>query len=194
MLEFNQLTQKLSQNLSAKRFHHSLGVSETAIDLAAWYGADIDKAKLAGLLHDCGRAVPSNNLLPTAAAFGIVVSDVEYCQPVLLHAPVGACVAQAEYGITDSQILKAIALHTTGGPNLSLLEKIIYLADFIEPGRSFPGVDKLRGLALADLDMAMIAAYDQSVAYMLEQGVLIHPASIEGRNFLLLQRQKTQCK
>ncbi|QDR80145.1 bis(5'-nucleosyl)-tetraphosphatase (symmetrical) YqeK [Sporomusa termitida] len=194
MLDLSQLTEKLSQNLSAKRFHHSLGVSETASDLAARYGADIDKAKLAGLLHDCGRAIPSNNLLPTAAAFGIVVSDVEHCQPVLLHAPLGACMAQTEYGITDQQILKAIALHTTGGPNLSKLEKIIYLADFIEPGRSFPGVDKLRRLAAADLDAAMIAAYDESVTYMLEQGMLIHPASIGGRNFLLLQRQKTQCK
>lgn len=194
MLELSRLAEKLSQNLSAKRFRHSLGVSESAAELAVRYGADIDKARLAGLLHDCGRAVPSNHLLPTAAAFGIVVSDVEYCQPVLLHAPVGACMAQAEYGVADQQILKAIALHTTGGPNMSKLDKIIYLADFIEPGRSFPGVDRLRSLAFADLDAAMIAAYDESVAYMLEQGVLIHPASIEGRNFLLQQRQKTQSK
>ncbi|HWR05653.1 bis(5'-nucleosyl)-tetraphosphatase (symmetrical) YqeK [Sporomusa sp.] len=194
MMNYNQVAEKLSQCLSTKRFRHSLGVSQTAIDLAVRFGVDIEQAKLAGLLHDCARAIPSNNLLPTAAAFGIVMNDVEYCQPVLLHAPLGACLAKKEYGVTDPHILKAIALHTTGGANLSNLEKIIYLADFIEPGRDFPGVDKLRSLALNDLDAAMLAAYDQSLHYVIEKGVPIHPASIEGRNYLLLQRQKTQCK
>ncbi|HWR41562.1 bis(5'-nucleosyl)-tetraphosphatase (symmetrical) YqeK [Sporomusa sp.] len=188
-MDYKQAAEKLSQLLSNKRFRHSLGVSQTAADLAARFGEDIDKAKLAGLLHDCARSIPSNNLLQTAAAFGIVVNDVEYRQPLLLHAPLGACLAQKEYGVTDPHILKAIALHTTGGRNLSNLEKIIYLADFIEPSRDFPGVDKLRSLALDDLDAAMLAAYDQSLHYVIEQGVLIHPATIEGRNYLLLQRQ-----
>jgi predicted HD superfamily hydrolase involved in NAD metabolism len=190
-LDYNQAVDKLSQTLSEKRFRHSLGVSQTAAGLAVRFGEDVAKAKLAGLLHDCARSIPSNNLLQMAKTFAIVVNDVECCQPVLLHAPLGACLAKKDYGVDDPQILKAIALHTTGGRDLSNLEKIIYLADFIEPSRNFPGVDKLRSLALDDLDAAMLAAYDQSLHYVIEQGVLIHPATVEGRNYLLLQRQTT---
>lgn len=190
-MDYNQAVDKLSQTLSAKRFGHSLGVSKTAAELAARFAEDVAKAKLAGLLHDCARAIPSNNLLQMAEVFAIVVNDVERCQPVLLHAPLGACLAQKEYGIDDPHILKAIALHTTGGRDLSNLDKIIYLADFIEPSRDFPGIDKLRSLASENLDAAMLAAYDKSLHYVIEQGALIHPATVEGRNYLLLQRQTT---
>lgn len=190
-MEYNQVLDKLSQTLSGKRFRHSLGVSQTAGELASRFAEDVPKAKLAGLLHDCARSIPSNNLLQMAEVFAIVVNDVERCQPVLLHAPIGACLARREYGIDDPDILKAIALHTTGGRDLSKLDKIIYLADFIEPSRDFPGIDKLRSLALYNLDAAMLAAYDKSLHYVIEQGELIHPATVEGRNYLLLQRQTT---
>lgn len=189
-MNYQQAADKLSQVLSAKRFQHSLGVSESAAKLAAQFGEDVDKAKLTGLLHDCARGLSSNNLLQMAEAFAIVVKDVERCQPVLLHAPLGAYIAQTEYGIDDPQILKAIALHTTGGREMAVLDKIIYVADCIEPGRDFPGVDRLRKLAAVDLDAAMLAAYDQSLHYILEQGLLIHPATIDGRNWLLQRKNK----
>jgi len=190
-VDYDQIAAKLSQVLSTKRFQHSLGVSRTAANLASRYAVDTASAKMAGLLHDCARAIPSKNLLQMAKSFDIVINDVERCQPILLHGPLGARLAQTEYGISDPQILRAIALHTTGGSDLTNLEKIIYLADSIEPGRDFSGVDKLRRLAAVNLDVAMLAAYDQSLYYVIEQGVLIHPATIEGRNYLLLQRQTT---
>lgn len=189
-MNYNQVLDKLSRVLSAKRFQHSLGVSQSAAELAAEFGEDVEKAKLTGLLHDCARGLSSNTLLQMAEAFAIVVNDVEHCQPVLLHAPLGAQLARKEYGVDDPQILQAIVLHTTGGRNMATLDKIIYLADCIEPGREFPGIDRLRSLAFTDLDAAMLAAFDQSLRYVIELGLLIHPATIEGRNYLLQQQNK----
>lgn len=184
-MEYNQARDKLAKVLTAKRFQHSLGVSQTAGDLAGKYGVDVQKARLAGLLHDCARNFSNDNLLQKAEAFAIVMKDVEYCQPVLLHAPVGAYLAKMEYGVDDQEIIDAIRLHTTGGPNMSTLDKILYLADCIEPSREFPGIDKLRSLAATDLNAALLAAFDQSLLYVIERGLLIHPDTIEGRNYLL---------
>ncbi|MCX7780842.1 MAG: bis(5'-nucleosyl)-tetraphosphatase (symmetrical) YqeK [Negativicutes bacterium] len=177
---------KLRGKLSGKRMRHSEGVMKSAAELAERYGANVEKAKLAGILHDCAREMPRNNLLQSAKAFGIVVSDIERQMPLLLHAPLGSKIAQAEYGIDDPEILSAIALHTTGAAKMTLLDKIVYLADFIEPGRDFPGVDTLRLLAKLDLDKAVLQAFDQSIRYILEHKGLIHPATIEGRNTLLM--------
>ncbi|WP_371371508.1 bis(5'-nucleosyl)-tetraphosphatase (symmetrical) YqeK [Sporomusa aerivorans] len=187
-MEYRHAVDKLSKILSAKRFQHSLGVSQTAADLAVRFDEDEEKARLAGLLHDCARNISSNNLLQMAKVFAIVVNDVERCQPVLLHAPLGACLAKTEYGIDDPQILRAISLHTTGGKGMSKLEKIIYLADCIEPGRDYPGVHVLRNIAMNNLNAAVLAAFDQSLHLVIEQGLLIHPATIEGRNELIQQR------
>jgi predicted HD superfamily hydrolase involved in NAD metabolism len=189
-VDYNQMLDKLSGVLSTKRFQHSLGVSQSAVELAIRFRDNEEQAKLAGLLHDCARGLSSNRLLQMAESFAIVMNDVERCQPTLLHASLGAYLAKAEYGVDDPQILKAITLHTTGGSNMTTLDKIIYLADCIEPNRKFPGVDMLRSLAFADLDKAVLVALDQSLSYVIEQGLLIHPATIEGRNNLLQRQNK----
>jgi len=187
-MDFEAIIAKLSEKLSAKRFRHSVGVSETAERLAELHGCDKAKAKLAGILHDCARELPSNRLLSTAEAFGIVVGDLERHEPVLLHAALGARMAQSEYGVTDREVHQSIRLHTTGGSNMTVLDKIIFLADVIEPGRSFPGVDKIRELARENLDKALLAAYDQSLQYLIERNGIIHPDTIQGRNELLMPR------
>ncbi|MDU4961911.1 MAG: bis(5'-nucleosyl)-tetraphosphatase (symmetrical) YqeK [Sporomusaceae bacterium] len=187
-MTLQQIRQNLKTRLSARRFEHTIGVSETAAHLAGRYGADVDKARLAGLLHDCAREMPRNTLLRTAEAFGIVVGRIERRELALLHAPIGAHLAQTVYGVSDREIIDAIASHTVGGPNLSLLSMIVYLADYIEPTRSFPGVDKLRSLAANDLNAAMLESYDHSINYIISRGGLIHPATVEGRNELLLRR------
>ncbi len=189
-MTFQQMRQTLKHRLSARRFEHSVAVCETAVKLAERYGCDIEQAKLAGLLHDCARDMPRNTLLRTAQAFGIVVGSIERRELSLLHAPIGARLAQTVYGITDPEIITAIATHTVGGPNLSLLSMVIYLADYIEPNRSFPGVDKLRSLAQTNLRSAMLESYDHSIQYIISRGGLIHPATVEGRNELLLQRDR----
>lgn len=186
-MTYAEIIKKLEKRLSGKRFSHSMGVAETAVALAKRFGSDVDKARLAGILHDCAREVPSNTLLQTAEASGIVLCDIERLEPVLIHAKLGARMAQAEYGVTDADILQAIALHTTGGPVMTPLDKIIFLADFIEPGRDYPGVDALRLLAKTDLNRAVLAACDQTISFLLEERRLLHPATIEGRNALLTQ-------
>lgn len=189
-MDYNQASDNLSRVLTPKRFRHSLGVSQSAAELAGRFGEDIERAKLTGLLHDCARNLSNNNLLQMAKSFAIVVDDVEHCQPMLLHAPVGACLAKVEYGVSDPQMLTAIALHTTGGRNMTKLDKIIYIADCIEPSRDFPGIEKLRKLAFKNLDEAMLVAFDQSLHYVIERNLLIHPATIDGRNELLIKKQE----
>ena len=185
----NQIINKLKEKLPPNRFKHSLGVSETAVMLARKYGADPDKARIAGLLHDCARGMTPDDLLQRAETFGIVITDVDRREPVLLHAPVGAFIAKLDYGITDADVLMAITRHTTGGSGMSLLDDMIFLADFIEPGRSFSGVEKLRELAKKDLQEALLAAYDQTLFFLLNRRGLIHLSTVEGRNFLLSNRK-----
>lgn len=187
-MTFQQIRQTLRHRLSARRFEHSIGVSDTAAQLAERHGVDVDKAKLAGILHDCARDMPRNTLLHTAQAFGIVIGSIERRELALLHAPIGARLAQTVYGVTDPDIIAAIADHTVGGPRMSLLSTVIYLADYVEPNRSFPGVDKLRSLAQSDLSAAMLEAFDHSIQYIISRGGIIHPATVEGRNELLLRR------
>lgn len=185
-MEFTLMAEKLRQVLSDKRYNHSVGVWHTAVKLAERFGADVRKATVAGLLHDCAREMPNNNLLKRTVEFGIVVDSLEENNPVLLHAIMSARLAAMEYGVQDEEILRAIALHTTGGMNMSKLDKIIFLADFIEPGRAYPGVDKLRDFACKDLDRAVLAAFDQTICHLVKRKKIIHPASIGGRNELLM--------
>jgi len=180
----NQLTKRLSQ----KRLQHSIGVSKTAELLAERFGCDMEKAKLAGIFHDLAREFPKKELLPRAQAFGIVVNDIEQAEPVLLHAPLAAKMVQSEFGIDDVEILQAIQFHTVAGVDMTKLDKIIYVADAIEPNRTFRGVDELREMAQHDLDAVMLAVLEQSICYIVEAGGLLHPATVAARNQMLLQK------
>jgi predicted HD superfamily hydrolase involved in NAD metabolism len=187
---FKKMRDLLTKNLSAKRLQHSIGVSETAASLAKLYGANPTQARMAGLLHDCAREIPKNILLQIAESFDIVVNDVERREPMLLHAVVGAVIAHRDYYMEDPEVLRAITWHTTGGPVMSLLDDIIFLADFIEPGRTFPGVDQVRMLAKTDLSSALLASYDQTIEHLIRKKSLIHHATVEGRNALLCRKGK----
>ena len=154
-------------------------------ELAKRYGAPVEKAQLAGLLHDCGKSQSKNILLNRVLEFGIVMDEVERCETGLLHGPVSAKLAQEMFGVEDEDILAAIYYHTTGRAHMSLLEKIIYLADYLEPQRSFPGVDELRELAKEDLAAALVQAMDLTLIRVIERGLLIHPRTVAARNWLL---------
>lgn len=178
---------KLAKELKPARFRHSREVSRTAVRLAEKWGADVEKARVAGLLHDCARNFKDDELKQVLAQFGIDPTDMEKRQPSLLHARLGAVIAEHEYGVDDPEILRSIQYHTTGSKGLSTLEKVIYLADFIEPGRSFPGVERLRELAAKDLNRAMLASYDHTILFVLAQEGLLHPDTIDGRNDILME-------
>lgn len=191
MMEESKIKKYLENALSEKRFKHSLGVAEEAERLADKYGADKKKAYLAGLVHDVAKEIDTDsarNMLKDR--FGIRVDPVTYNVPKLLHAPLGACLAQTEFGIFDAEILDAVKYHTTAKADMSLLTKIIYMADYIEPNRDFNGVEELRKQAYQDLDEAIITGLDYTISELLSDGKMFHPDTVHARNYLILQKIK----
>ena len=186
-----QAKERLRKMISEERYLHSLGVADTAAELAERWGASVEKARIAGLMHDCGKSPSKNILLKRVLEFGIVMDEIEQSEPQLLHGHVSAELALREFGIDDQEILSSIRYHTTGRVSMSLLEKIIYLADYIEPGRDFPGVDELRELAGQDLDMAVLRAMDLTLIHVIRRGLLIHPRTVAARNWLISSRRDT---
>ncbi|MBO7601215.1 MAG: bis(5'-nucleosyl)-tetraphosphatase (symmetrical) YqeK [Lachnospiraceae bacterium] len=161
------LKRDLSKILSAHRYDHTIGVADTAFLLAGMYGADPDKAYLTGLLHDNAKAYSSDELLKQAIQFNLEITPIERRFPALLHAKVGAYYAKEKYGIDDEDILNAIAYHTTGRPNMTVLEKIIYIADYIEPGRDRqPNLNVIRKAAFTDIDTALLMILSDTVGYL----------------------------
>ena len=172
-------------HLGAELYQHSVGVAETAATLAARYRGDRHRAYLAGLLHAYGKGYSHIELYRKAEQMGLCLDRVSLEEKGLLPAPVGAALLPVELGVTDSAVIKAVAYHTTGRAQMSLLEKILYLADIIEPGREFDGVEKLREIAHADLERALLAAVEQTIQSVLKKGLLLHPRSVQFRNSLL---------
>ena len=180
-----EIKEKLKYNIKPDRYEHSINVMNTALELARLYGADKNKAVFAGLLHDCAKDLQNEELYKLCKKSGIKIDKITKRQPKLLHGSVGAYVAAAYYGVTDEEILNAIKFHTTGKENMNMLEKIIFISDYIEPGRSLPGVDDIRKLATIDIDRAMVLAFDITIRRVLEKGALLHPATVSARNYLM---------
>ena len=163
------MQEKLRLSLNKRRYEHSVGTMREAIVLADRFGADPYKARLAGLLHDCARFRPEK-LMELAAHYGIAVDDHEREVPELLHDRLGAYIARDAYGVRDDEILDAIRCHQLCRESMTLLDKIIYLADKIEPTRDYPGVETLRTIAAADLDRAVLACMDSVHEHLIREG------------------------
>jgi predicted HD superfamily hydrolase involved in NAD metabolism len=186
-MKIEAMRELLKRSVPTKRYNHSVAVYETALKLAQIYGLDENKVAVSALLHDCGREIPSRENLDKAAQLGIKVDEVEKNQPILLHAKLGVYYAQHKYGVEDKEILEGIRYHTTGAAHMSKLAMVVYLADMIEPARDFPGVDQLRQLAKEDLERALFEGLAQTVRYLLDGELLIHPDCIEGYNELAIK-------
>jgi predicted HD superfamily hydrolase involved in NAD metabolism len=182
------MEKRLSGLLSARRMAHSAAVSDQAVILAKRYGADVQKAAIAGLLHDCARDIGYQESLIKAKEFGIILDNVTKKSPKIIHAVIGPCIARQLFGIDDIEILDAIRYHTTGRENMSLLEKVVFLADYIEPGRDFSGVDKIRTTAVQNLDRAILEAIDGIIIHLIERKELIHEDTLRARNYLLIEQ------
>ena len=169
--------------LKAKRCAHVLGTAATAVKLAEKYGADVHKAEVAGLLHDCTKKLSMPEQLALCAKYGIALDELEQKALKLLHAKTGAALARDVFGV-DDDIYGAILWHTTGKPDMTVLEKVIYLADFIEPTRDFPGVDALRETVWQDLDRGLLMGLEMTVAEMEEMGNPIHGNTLAARDYL----------
>lgn len=167
-----ELTEQLKEMLPAKRFVHSLGVMETAVHLAPVAGADGEKARLAGLLHDCAKKLNREQMLAACRMGGITPLPDELENEAVLHAPAGAFVARHEFGVSDPEILSAIRLHTVGAPGMTPLEALIYVADFIEPNRKpIPGLDDIRAAAETDIYRAAAMCAQSTKRYVTSRGL-----------------------
>ena len=167
----DEITEILRAELKPKRFKHTLGVMKTAREMAALYGADEYEAQRAGLLHDNAKALSLERMREIANNAGLKISADESETASLMHAPVGAYLAKARFGETDENVIDAIRFHTTGRPDMTALEAIIYLADMIEPNREeFDGLDDLRQLARRDLYRALEMGLAMSTSYVIKRG------------------------
>lgn len=160
----------------AKRFAHTLGVEFTAAALAMKYQADVTDAQIAGLLHDCAKCLTDEKRVSICEKHQIPMTDIEHRNPFLLHAKVGEYLAREKYGITNPDILNAIRFHTTGRENMSLLERIVFVADYIEPGRrQASNLAEIRQLAFTDLDAAMLKILEDTLSYLKATGGELDP-------------------
>ena len=169
--------------LKHKRIPHVLGTEQEAIRLAERYGADVEKARVAALLHDCTKRLDMEEQLALCRQYGIRLDALEQQALKLLHAKTGAAIARDVFGV-DDEIYRAIWWHTTGHAGMTLLEKIMYLADYIEPSRDFPGVDKLRAVCYKDLDEGLLMGLEMTIEEMTSMGNPVHHATIEARDAL----------
>ena len=169
--------------LKHKRIPHVLGTEQEAIRLAERYGADVEKARVAALLHDCTKKLDMEEQLALCRRYGIQLDELEQKALKLLHAKTGAAIARDVFGV-DDEIYRAIWWHTTGHAHMTLLEKIIYLADYIEPSRDFPGVGKLRSVCYKDLDEGLLLGLEMTIEEMTSMGNPVHHATIEARDAL----------
>lgn len=187
-----KLEESVKKKLSPKRFNHSKRVMETALVLAEKHEVDLEKIKIAALLHDYAKDLKAIEMVRLIERSGGSVSSLELAEAEILHGPVAAIIAREEFLIEDKDILESIKYHTTGNVGLSKLAKIIYLADAIEPSRQYPGLKKIRETVEEDLDMALLLSLDSTLEYLIQKGRLIHPLSIETRNDLIMKNKRSE--
>ncbi|MCM1543350.1 MAG: bis(5'-nucleosyl)-tetraphosphatase (symmetrical) YqeK [Blautia sp.] len=165
--KLRKLRKEIEKVQDEKRFEHTLGVEFTAAALAMRYGADVHSAQTAGLLHDCAKCLTDRERVSICKKHDIPMTELEKANPFLLHAKVGAYLARKRYGIKDQDILNAIRYHTTGRPGMSLLEKIVFIADYMEPGRNHaPNLDEIRKLAFTDIDWTLLKILSDTLEYL----------------------------
>lgn len=186
----SDIHKKLKEVMQEKRYIHTLGVVDAAVYLAEKYGANVEEARVAALLHDFAKDFSEAELKQYIKQHQLEVDNILIEAFQLLHGKVAASIAEKDFDITNKDILNAIENHTTGRENMSILEKIIYLADFIEVGRNYPGVDELRLRAEEDLDKAVLLAFNNTIKYVLEIEKLLHPNTIMARNEVLSKLHK----
>lgn len=178
--DLKKIRKAMEKAQDSKRYEHTLGVTYTAAALAMRYDGDIKNAQIAGLLHDCAKCLSDEKRLSICDKHNISMTAIERRNPFLLHAKVGSFLAMEEFKITDPDIIHAILNHTTGRPGMSLLEKIIFVADYIEPGRKqAPNLKEIRKLAFEDLDMALLKILEDTLEYLKSTEGEIDPMTVK---------------
>ncbi|MGL4970057.1 MAG: bis(5'-nucleosyl)-tetraphosphatase (symmetrical) YqeK [Cetobacterium sp.] len=184
-MDIDFLKNEIKNTLSKKRYEHSIRVLETAITLGEIYKVDLNKVAIASLLHDYAKEFKREDLINLSKEH-FSNETKEYLSNVeILHSYIGTYFASEKFNIKDPEILNAIKYHTTGRKNMSIIEKIVYLADAIEPKRDYPYIEKIRDLSLINLDKAILLEVTKKIEYLLKENHVIHVNSIEMRNWLL---------
>jgi len=177
-MNYQEMKKKLKKALDKERYEHTKGVMYTAASMAMAHGYSIEQSMTAGLLHDCAKCIPNAEKLSLCEKHHILVTPAEAKNPSLLHSKLGALLAELEYEITDPEILHAIKVHTTGEPDMSVLDKIIFIADYIEPGRDkAPNLSKVRKLAFTDLNACMAQILRDTLIYLKQGNEVIDPTT-----------------
>ncbi len=187
MLTENKIIHDLKERLNKERFKHTLAVADTAEEIAKKVDVSVDRARKAGLLHDYAKNLSKEEIMTLAYLArkeepGLKIDDMEINLSPVLHAPVGAYLVKRDYGLAEEDILEAIRYHTIGSPDMGKLAQIIFVADFIEPNRDFPCIDKVRESLKTDLHDIIILICNHTIKYNIEQGRLIHPNTLFMRN------------
>ncbi len=184
----NDIISYLREHVSETRFQHCLGVEEIGLQLAPRFNLPQELIPPAALLHDLCREYDPELLLKLAGNFGIVIDDIEKAEPLLLHGAVAAATVRKELGIEHPEILEAITFHITGAPNIAALAKLIFIADFIEPGRTYIVSRQLREEAFRiEPESLLLKVYNHTLMFVLNQGYLFHPRTVAGRNELIMK-------
>ena len=186
MVDLELIKKELKNKLPHKRYVHSLNVSNTAVKLCEIHNVCKDKAEIAGLLHDYAKYLSKEEVCQYIKEFKIEVDEVINLQKDLAHGLIGAELVKRKFKIMNLDILNSIRYHTTGRKKMTNLEKIIYLSDYIEPNRKFPGIEEIRVMALTDLNKATLMALDNTIKYIIIKGLLLHNNSVLARNSLVL--------
>lgn len=181
-----ELMAAVKEQMPERRWLHTLGVMETSVILANRFGGDAVKADLAAILHDYCKYWPIEEQAKIIRENDLPQDLLDYDKE-LWHSHAGAYIAKAKFGIHDEEILDAIRYHTSGRVQMTLLDKIVCLADYMEPGRDFPGVDLIRKIAEHSLEKALIAGFDSTISFLITKGKRIYPLTVLTRNDLLEQ-------
>lgn len=188
-----QMKEKLGTMLTDHRYTHSLGVVETAVRMAQIFGANVEKTEIAALLHDCAKQIPHTTQLEMCKEYGIPLDEVKEKELGLLHAELGAYMAERDFGITDTDILDAIRYHTLGRERMTTMEKILYLADIVEPNRKeFEGLAELRDLCFKDLDRALLYGFGLTISHTNRRGHILHNQTIDAEKYIREKLRKEE--
>lgn len=185
MYELDKVLEFLKDNLDDFRYGHSIRVMETALELARIHGVDEEKAQMAGILHDSGKWKSREKTLQKVQDWGIILSEEERAEYNLVHGALSTYIAKNIFAIEDEDVLNAIKNHITGRPAMSDLEKIVYIADMIEPARNYEFIDDFRAMAKVDLDRAMYEILNENLAHLIRNDRYIAGSSLEARNYYL---------
>lgn len=190
MQKYDEIKKYAQSVMSDARFAHTMGVAEEARSLASIWGTDPEKAYLAGLIHDLAKEMPKEDVERMLDDIGAAGKFEDASEKVAIHGFLSAYIAESKFGISDTEILDAARYHTTGRIGMSLLEKIVYVADFTEEGRHYPQSKEVGKIARVDLDEAVLKEADYVIKFIIDAGRVLCPRTVEVRNSFLLKKQR----